>query len=100
MQDDSRSCRADGATTTRQSAVCTAMLIMTTIMILADQSVIRYGVSRVYSQQCGYVLADTQNFRDKMRGVVVVMKEMEIDPEAGMARLDIETPVDCFKFLN
>ena len=46
----------------------------------------RYGVSRVYSQQCGYVLADTQSFRDKMRGVVVVMKEMETDPDAGKVK--------------
>jgi hypothetical protein len=32
------------------------------------------------------VLADTQSFRDKMKGVTVTLKELEIDPEAGKAR--------------
>lgn len=57
------------------------------LLILKDCNslkVRRYGVSRVYSQQCGYVLADTQSFRDKMKGVVV--KELEIDPDAGKVR--------------
>jgi hypothetical protein len=39
----------------------------------------------VYSQQCGYVLADAQTFRDKMKGVAVVMKGLEIDTDAGNA---------------
>jgi len=41
----------------------------------------------VYSQQCGYVLADTQSFRDKMRGITSVMKDTQIDAEIGKTRL-------------
>jgi hypothetical protein len=32
------------------------------------------------------MLADIQSFRDKMKGVVFTLKELEIDPEAGKAR--------------
>ena len=45
-----------------------------------------YGVSRVHSQQCNYVLSDTQSFRDNLRGITQVMKELEIDPDAGRTR--------------
>jgi N terminus of Rad21 / Rec8 like protein len=46
----------------------------------------RYGVARVYSQQCGYVLADAQAVRDKVRGVSMIMNELALDPEAGRVR--------------
>lgn len=46
----------------------------------------RYGVARVHFQQCNYVLTDTQSFRDKMRGIAQVMKELEIDPAVGRTR--------------
>ena len=46
----------------------------------------RYGVARVYSQQCGYVLADAQVVRDRVRGVSMIIKELALDPEAGRAR--------------
>ena len=45
-----------------------------------------YGVSRVYSHQCGYMLNDMHSFRDKMRGIEQVMKELEIDPDVGKTR--------------
>lgn len=48
--------------------------------------VISYGVSRVYAQQCTYVLADAQSFREKMRGITTVMRELEIDLEVGRTR--------------
>lgn len=47
---------------------------------------LRYGVARVYSQQCGYVLADAQVVRDKVRGVSMIMKELALDSEAARAR--------------
>lgn len=46
----------------------------------------RYGVARVYSQQCGYVLMDAQAIRDKVRGVSMIVKELALDPEVGRAR--------------
>lgn len=51
----------------------------------------RYGVARVYSQQCGYVLADAQAVRDKVRGVSMIIKEVALDPEAGRAK-SVEFP--------
>ena len=33
-----------------------------------------------------YVLADTQSFRDKMRGIEQIMKDLEIDPDIGKMR--------------
>ena len=33
-----------------------------------------------------YVLADAQSFRDKMRGIAQIMKELEIDPDIGKMR--------------
>jgi hypothetical protein len=46
----------------------------------------RYGVVRVFSQQCEYVLSDVQGTRDRMRGMLKAMRTAELDPEAGKAR--------------
>lgn len=53
--------------------------------------ILSYGVSRVYSEQCNYVHCDIQNFWDKLRHNLLVFGRdgIEIDPEAGRARLEI-----------
>ncbi|KIV85458.1 hypothetical protein PV11_01151 [Exophiala sideris] len=55
-------------------------------MALRLQGSLLFGVSRVFSQQCGYVLTDVTTLWDKMRGTEHVFKEMEIDPEVGKTR--------------
>ncbi|MCJ1384907.1 hypothetical protein MMC17_008025 [Xylographa soralifera] len=55
-------------------------------MALRLQSNLLYGVSRVYSQQCFYVLVDAQNAQNNMRTLLKVVKTSELDPEAGKAR--------------
>jgi hypothetical protein len=55
-------------------------------MALRLQSNLLYGVSRVYSQQCGYVLADTQAAQNNMRALLKVAKNNDLDPEVGKAR--------------
>lgn len=45
-----------------------------------------YGVSRVYSQQCGYVLMDAQNAQNSMKALLKVVRTAELDPDAGKAR--------------
>ncbi len=45
-----------------------------------------FGVTRVFSQQCGYFLTDITSLRDKMRGTEQVFKEIEVDPEVSKAR--------------
>ncbi|MCJ1404428.1 hypothetical protein MMC11_007653 [Xylographa trunciseda] len=57
-------------------------------MALRLQSNLLYGVSRVYSQQCFYVLVDAQNAQNNMRTLLKVVKTSELDPEAGRARPD------------
>lgn len=45
-----------------------------------------FGVSRVFSQQCAYVLTDMQSLWDKMRGMTMLLKELEIDPDVTATR--------------
>ena len=45
-----------------------------------------FGVSRVFSQQCAYVLTDIQGLQDKMRGTTMLLKELEIDKNASTTR--------------
>ncbi|KAL3426589.1 hypothetical protein PVAG01_00098 [Phlyctema vagabunda] len=54
-------------------------------MALRLQSNLLYGVSRVYSQQVGYVLADAQAAQTMMRAMVKIAWNHEIDLEAGRA---------------
>ncbi|TKA65669.1 hypothetical protein B0A49_04986 [Cryomyces minteri] len=54
-------------------------------MALRLQSNLLYGVSRVYSQQCGYVLVDAQTAQNSMRALLRVIKTAELDPEVGRA---------------
>ncbi|OJD10461.1 hypothetical protein AJ78_08535 [Emergomyces pasteurianus Ep9510] len=46
----------------------------------------RYGVSRVYHQQCGYTLMDAQTMRDRMRTMLKEIRSTGLDPDAGKAR--------------
>ena len=45
-----------------------------------------YGVSRVFSQQCGYVLSDAQVAQNNMRALLKAVRTSELDPDAGKAR--------------
>lgn len=47
---------------------------------------IRYGVSQVYNQQCGYALLDTQAMHDKMACMLKAAVGNGLDPTAGQAR--------------
>ncbi|KAE8168092.1 hypothetical protein BDV40DRAFT_295208 [Aspergillus tamarii] len=57
-------------------------------MALRLQGNLLYGVSRVYSQQCGYALTDVQAVHDKMRTLFKVLPGGGLDPTAGKARPD------------
>lgn len=45
-----------------------------------------YGVARVYSQQCGYILSDAQAAHSNMRALLEAVRTAEIDINAGKAR--------------
>ncbi|CAG8022286.1 unnamed protein product [Penicillium olsonii] len=55
-------------------------------MALRLQGSLLYGVSRVYSQQCGYTLLDTQAMHDKMVTHLRIIPGTGIDPTAGKAK--------------
>ncbi|KNG88292.1 Rad21/Rec8 N terminal domain protein [Aspergillus nomiae NRRL 13137] len=57
-------------------------------MALRLQGNLLYGVSRVYSQQCGYALTDVQAMHDKMRTLLKVLPGGGLDPTAGKTRPD------------
>ncbi|KFY88214.1 hypothetical protein V500_06496 [Pseudogymnoascus sp. VKM F-4518 (FW-2643)] len=57
-------------------------------MALRLQSSLLYGVSRVYNQQCGYVLHDAQTAQNNLRTLLKVVKNNAIDLDAGAARPD------------
>ncbi|KAL6721901.1 R8 protein [Lecanora helva] len=57
-------------------------------MALRLQSNLLYGVSRVYSQQCGYILSDAQIAQANMRALLKAVKTSELDPNAGKTRPD------------
>lgn len=43
----------------------------------------RYGVTRVYSQQCGYVLNDAEAAKNNMRLMLNVMRTSALEAEGG-----------------
>ncbi|KAF9887965.1 hypothetical protein FE257_009487 [Aspergillus nanangensis] len=57
-------------------------------MALRLQGNLLYGVSRVYSQQCGYTLTDVQSMHDRMRTMLRAVPGAALDPTAGKARPD------------
>ncbi|KAL9100473.1 MAG: hypothetical protein Q9163_004163 [Psora crenata] len=57
-------------------------------MALRLQSNLLYGVSRVYSQQYGYIVSDAQLAQSNMRALLKAVRTSELDPNAGKARPD------------
>ncbi|KAH8597698.1 hypothetical protein B0O99DRAFT_507277 [Bisporella sp. PMI_857] len=55
-------------------------------MALRLQSNLMYGVSRVYDQQCGYVLSDAQAAQHAMRALLKLAKGDDLDINAGKSR--------------
>lgn len=54
--------------------------IMQTVQVLISN---RYGVARVYAQQCGYVLTDAESARNNLRAMSRVIKQAELGPEGA-----------------
>ncbi|KAI9722542.1 MAG: hypothetical protein M1828_004537 [Chrysothrix sp. TS-e1954] len=54
-------------------------------MALRLQSNRLYGVARVYSQQCEYVLVDAQGMQTTMRHMLKVVQSTQLDMETGRA---------------
>ncbi|KAJ5729786.1 uncharacterized protein N7483_004294 [Penicillium malachiteum] len=55
-------------------------------MALRLQGNLLYGVSRVYDQQCGYTLLDTQTMHDKMISTLKLIPGGGLDPSVGQTK--------------
>ena len=55
-------------------------------MALRLQGNLLYGVSRVYLEQCGYLLSDAQNARNAFHMMVKAVKHAALDAEAGKTK--------------
>ncbi|KAK5991109.1 Meiotic recombination rec8-like protein [Cladobotryum mycophilum] len=55
-------------------------------LALRLQGNLLYGVSRVFSQQCGYVLNDAEKAQSDMMTFFRIMRTSEIDPQAGKTK--------------
>ncbi|KAF2741177.1 hypothetical protein EJ04DRAFT_530763 [Polyplosphaeria fusca] len=68
------------------SKACRTITDPTAPMALRLQGNLLYGVSRVYLQQCGYVLADAQNAHNAVNLLLKSINNVGLDPGAGKAR--------------
>lgn len=73
----------NGPPTPRQSTVRYTPTVLKIVAMLTRH---RYGVSRVYNQQCGYTLLDTQAMHDKMVTQLKIIQGTGLDPTAGQAK--------------
>ncbi|KAJ9611992.1 R8 protein [Cladophialophora chaetospira] len=55
-------------------------------LALRLQGSLLFGVSRVFQQQCGYVLTDVTSLRDNMRIRASLIQDIELDPDVGKTR--------------
>ncbi|KAE9963758.1 hypothetical protein BLS_008934 [Venturia inaequalis] len=67
---------------------CETIITPEAPMALRLQSNLLYGVSRVYDQQCGYVLADAQSAQNTMRTLLKVVRAVNLDSTDGRTRPD------------
>ncbi|KAH9864959.1 hypothetical protein IAQ61_008905 [Plenodomus lingam] len=68
------------------SKACQTIVDPIAPMALRLQGNLLYGVSRVYLQQCGYVLSDAQTANTEIKFLLRTIKDDALDPEAGKAR--------------
>lgn len=65
---------------------CETILAPGAPLALRLQANLLYGVSRVFSRQCGYVLSDAEKTQSDMMTFFRCMQTSELDPEAGKAK--------------
>lgn len=55
-------------------------------LALRLQGSLLYGVSRVFGQQCGYVLSDAEKTQSDMMTFFRILQTNETDPKAGRSK--------------
>lgn len=58
-----------------------------------------YGVARVYSQQCGYVLTDAESARNNIRLSLRALRQAGLEPE-GSNKAKSVYPLLAFEFVS
>ena len=74
---------ANGAAFVEQPPVGNLSLCRVDLVATQQLTVARYGVTRVYAQQCGYVLTDAEAARAGMRAVFKALKADALDAVGG-----------------
>ncbi|EUC50527.1 hypothetical protein COCMIDRAFT_82101 [Bipolaris oryzae ATCC 44560] len=67
------------------SKACQTIIDPVAPLALRLQGNLLYGLSRVYLQQCGYILSDAQNAQLALRMALRTVQNTELDPAAGKA---------------
>ncbi|XP_014552613.1 hypothetical protein COCVIDRAFT_109816 [Bipolaris victoriae FI3] len=67
------------------SKACQTIIDPVAPLALRLQGNLLYGLSRVYLQQCGYILSDAQNAQLALRMALRTVQNTELDPTAGKA---------------
>ncbi|KAF5846708.1 hypothetical protein GGP41_004772 [Bipolaris sorokiniana] len=67
------------------SKACQTIIDPVAPLALRLQGNLLYGLSRVYLQQCGYILSDAQNAQLALRMALRTVQSTELDPTAGKA---------------
>ena len=92
MQSDSQSGNSNGSATTGQYVVRDILATMPeelgycSWMMEVLITLPRYGVTRIYNQQCGYTLLDAQSMRDRMVSMLKLMSGGGLDPNVGKVK--------------
>jgi hypothetical protein len=74
---------ADGSASVEQPTVGSLCFRRLVSIATRQLTVARYGVTRVYAQQCGYVLTDAEAARAGMRAVFKALKADALDAVGG-----------------
>ncbi|KAH7561926.1 hypothetical protein BM1_03030 [Bipolaris maydis] len=67
------------------SKACQTIIDPVAPLALRLQGNLLYGLSRVYLQQCGYILSDAQDAQIALRMALRTVQSTELDPTAGKA---------------
>jgi meiotic recombination protein REC8 len=77
---------------------CETILKPAAPIALRLQGTLLYGVSRVYSEQCRYVLTDAERVQAHMRAFhnALGCSDNALDPHAGKSRYELHWQFPCW----
>jgi hypothetical protein len=81
---------------------CETILQPAAPIALRLQGSLLYGLSRVYSQQCQYVLTDAERVQAHMRAFYRALggSDNALDPQAGRSKYVLKSSLSCLRVAN